>query len=446
MKKKVFIGIGVAALIIILVVVGVVKNVGSVGTGTVYSVEASEIKKGDISSFLSANGTVAEVEKSETYIDTPIRVSKLYVKQNDSVKKGQKLADYDFDQLNSQLEQAKLTKRTQELALKKLRVTDPTVSVTTVQNSLKVAENTLASAQRSYDLALKNLNDNKTLYTADAISKSDLDKSESALNDAEVALKNAKLNLESQKDSISSTTKTNNQSTNSKQIDIQSQEVAIATSDLTIKDLENKIKKYTDAMYSAMDGVVSQVNVSEGSFTSSAQPIFVVVNPNTLEIKMNINEYNSKQVKVGQKVNITGDSIPETDKITGKVTKVSPIASKNATNNGSTETFIEVAASIDNATAAIKPGITVNCDIKTVDITNVLTIDLNMLSADKDENNFVYVLSKDKKTMNKKKVEIGITSDMKAEIKSGDIKEGDFVIVDPKAMYKDGARVKISEK
>lgn len=446
MKKKVFIGIGVVALIVILVVVGVVKNAGSAGTGTVFTVQANEIKKGDISSYLSASGTVAAIDKSEIYIDTPIKVTKLYVKQNDLVKKGQKLADYDFDQLNSQLEQAKLTKRTQELTLKKLSVIDSTVSVTTVQNSLKVAENTLVSAQRNYDLALKNLNDNKTLYAADAISKSELDKSESALNDAEVALKNAKINLESQKDSINSTTKSNNQSTNSKQIDIQTQEIAIATSELTIKDLENKIKKYTDAMYATMDGVASQVNVSEGSFTPSAQPIFVVVNPDKLEIKMNINEYNAKQIKVGQKVDITGDSIPQTEKVTGKVKSVSPVASKSTTSNGSTETVIEVVASIDNVTASIKPGITVNCDIKTIDITNVLTIQLDMLSTDKDGNYFVYVLSQDKKTMSKKKIELGNTSDMSAEIKSGDIKEGDFVVMSPKTTFKDGSRVKLSEE
>ena len=51
MKKKVFIGISVAVLIIILVVVGIVKNTGAVGTGAVLSVEANKITKGDISTY-----------------------------------------------------------------------------------------------------------------------------------------------------------------------------------------------------------------------------------------------------------------------------------------------------------------------------------------------------------------------------------------------------------
>lgn len=439
MKKKVFIGISISALVIILVVVGIVKASG--GAGNAITVSANKITKGDITSFLSANGTVAEIEKSEIYIDTILKVSKLYVKQNDLVKKGQKIVDFDFDEMNLKLEQAKLQKRTQELALKKLKLMDSTVSVASDQNSLKVAENSVASAQRSYDLALKNLDDNKALYKAEGISKSDLDKAESTVKDAEIALNNAKLNLNSQKEQVKNTSKTNG----TKQIDINTQEIAIATSDLSIKDLETKIKKYTAAMYATMDGAVSKLNVSEGSFTTSGQPAFVIVNRDKLEVTLNINEYNAKKMKAGQKVEITGDSIPETDKITGKVRSVSPVAGKNSTSSGTTETVIEVIVDIDNITEAIKPGITVNCDIQTVSIANVLAVELDMLSVDKDGNNFVYVLSEDKTTMNKKSIEVGSTSDMKAELKSGDLKEGDFVVISPKATYKDGARVKLSK-
>jgi HlyD family secretion protein len=445
MKKKVFIGIGVAALIIVLVVAGIVKNAGSAGSGPLYNVEVSEIKKGDISSYVSANGTVTEIEKSEIYIDAQIKATKVYVKQNDIVKKGQKLVDFDFDELNSQLEQAKLTKRTQELTLKKLKLMDTQVNVTSAENSLKVAENSVISAQRNYDVAFKNYNDTKKLYEVGDKSKIELETAENTYKDAEVALNNAKINLESQKAALSDTSKTNNQSESTKQIEIQSQQVAIENSELNIKNLENKIKKIKDSMLCTMDGVISQVNVSEGSYTTTGHPAFVVINPDKLEVKVNVNEYNAKQIQMGQSVNITGDSIPENEIITGKVTSVSPVASSSTTGMGSSETVIQVIVGIDKVTSNIKPGITVNCDIKTVNITNVLTIQLDMLTQDKDGNDFVYVVSEDKKTMIKKSVELGSTSDMTAEVKSGEIKEGDLVIMNPKSVYKDGARVKVSE-
>lgn len=445
MNKKVFIGIGVAALIIVLVVVGIVKNVESGGTGPVYTVEASEIKKGDISSFISSNGKVTEIDKSEIYIDTPVKATKVYVELNSSVKKGQKLVDFDLEDLNSQLEQAKLTKRTQELALQKLKIIDTTVSVSSAQSALKVAENSLISAQRSYDVALKNYNDTKKLYEIGDKSKSELDVAENTCKEAEVALKNAKINIETQKAALNDTSKTNNQSAGSKQIDIQTQQVAIENSALTIKNLESKIKKIKDSMLCTMDGVVSQINVSDGSIAPSGQPVFVIINPNKLEVKVNVNEYNAKQIKLGQSVDITGDSIPESEKITGKVTNIAPIASTSTLSTGSTETVIEVTVGIDKSSSYIKPGNTVNCDIRTVDIKNVLTVQLDMINQDKDGNNFVFVLSEDKKKMNKKPITLGNTSDMTAEVKSAELKEGDFVVLNPKASFEDGARVKLSK-
>ncbi len=445
MKKKLIIGISVGVLVIALVAAGIAKNAGSAGKGPVFSVNAAEIKKDDISSSISANGTVAEVEKSEVYLDTPVKVTKLLIKQNDVVKKGQKLAEFDLEALNMELEQQRLQMKTQELMLKKLKLTDTTVSVASSQNSVKVAENSVASAQRTYDLALKERDDTKALYDMGDKSKSELDRAENALKDADAALKNAKLSLESQKEAFKSTNKTNNQNASSKQIDIESQQVAIQTTQLAIKQLESKVKKCQEAMYAAMDGIASKVNVTEGSFTPNGQPVFTVVNPDKLEVMLNINEYNAKIIKPGQSVDITGDSIPEKDKITGKVKTVSPVANTNMNSSGSQETVIQVVVSIDSANEAIKPGITVNCDIKTVDMKNVLTLQLDMLIPDKDGNNFVYVISEDKQTMKKVAVELGTTSDMKAELKTGDIKEGDLVVMNPKTTYKDGSRVKLSE-
>lgn len=439
MKKKIVIGICVGVLVVALIAAAIVKNSGSAGSGPVFSVNVAEIVNDDISSTISANGTVTEVEKSEVYLDTPVKVTKLYIKQNDIVKKGQQLLQFDFDTLNMQLEQAKIKKRTDELTLQKLKLTDPALSVSSAQNSHKLAENSVASAQRALDNAVKAFEDNKVLYGMDAISKSELDASENKVKDAEEALKSAQLKLQAENDNVSSAHK----SKSTKQIDIESQELVVKNSELTVMDLESKIKKYTDAMYAAMDGVASQVNVNEAAFTPNGQTVYTVVNPNKLEVKLNINEYSSKLIKPGQTVDITGDSIPEKEKVTGKVKSISPVASKNTNNSGSQETVIQVIVSIDNITEAIKPGISVDCDIKTVDLKSIPTIQLDMLSPDKDGNNFVYIVDKDKMTMRKVPVEIGNTSDMKAEIKTGEVKVGDFVVVGPKATFKDGARVKL---
>ncbi len=445
MKKKIIIGVSLAVVIVALITVGIVKNSGSVGSGAVFTVQTGEIKKGDVSSFISANGTVSEIEKSEVYIDNPVKVTKLYVKQNDTVKKGQKLADIDLDDLNTQLETQKLQKRSQELLLKKAMSADTTISTVNNQNEIKAAENDVASKQRAYEQALKNRNEKKALYDAEAISKVELDSAENTLKDAEDMLSVAKFTLQAKKDAQNETSKTNSKSKASQQIDIESQRIAIQTTEVAIKDLEQKLKKYKASMFSTMDGIVSQVNVAEGSYTMAGQPVFVVINPDKLEVKLNINEFNAKLLKPGQTVEISGDSIPENEKVTGKVKSVAPIAKANTTNTGSSETVIPVVISIDNITPSIKPGITVSCEIKTVDISNVLTVDLDMLGQDKDDSKYVFVISPDKKTMQKKKIELGTTSDMKAELVGGGLKEGDLVVMNPNPAYKDGARVKIKD-
>ncbi len=445
MKKKIIIGVSLAVVIVALITVGIVKNAGSVGSGAVFTVQTGEIKKGDVSSFISANGTVSEIEKSEVYIDNPVKVTKLYVKQNDTVKKGQKLADIDLDDLNTQLETQKLQKKSQELLLRKAMTADTTISTVNNQNEIKAAENDIASKQRAYEQALKNRNEKKALYDAEAISKVELDSAENTLKDAEDMLSVAKLTLQAKKDAQNEASKTNSKSKAAQQIDIESQQIAIQTTEVSIKDLENKIKKYKASMYSTMDGIVSQVNVAEGSYTLAGQPVFVVINPDKLEVKLNINEFNAKLLKSGQAVEISGDSIPESEKVTGKVKSVAPMAKANTTNTGSSETVIPVVISIDNITPSMKPGITVSCDIKTVDISNVLTVDLDMLGQDKDDSKYVFVISPDKKTMKKKKIELGTTSDMKAELVGGGLKEGDLIVMNPNPAYKDGARVKIKD-
>ena len=445
MKKKIIIGVSLAVVVVALITVGIVKNAGSVGSGTVFTVQTGEIKKDDVSSFISANGTVSEIEKSEVYIDNPVKITKLYVKQNDTVKKGQKLADIDLDDMNTQLETQKLQKKSQELLLRKAMSADTTISTVNNQNEIKAAQNDVASKQRAYEQALKNRNEKKALYDSEAISKVELDSAENTLKDAEDMLSVAKFTLQTKKDAQNETNKTNSKSKATQQLDIESQQIAIQTTEVAIKDLENKIKKYKASMFSTMDGIVSQVNVTEGSYTMAGQPVFVVINPDKLEVKLNINEFNAKLLKPGQAVEISGDSIPESEEVTGKVKSVAPIAKANTTNTGSSETVIPVVISIDKITTSIKPGITVSCDIKTVDISNVLTVDLDMLGQDKDDSKYVFVISPDKKTMQKKKIELGTTSDMKAELVGGGLKEGDLVVMNPNPAYKDGARVKIKD-
>ena len=217
----------------------------------------------------------------------------------------------------------------------------------------------------------------------------------------------------------------------------------LKVTDISIKDIENSIAKIAELTVSPIDGVVAALNVDAGGFVSNVQPAYKVINPDKLQVKAKIKEYDIKNIAVGQNVRITGDAIDKEKVITGKVTAISPIATINRTTSGE-ETVIEVTVTVENPEGILKPGLNVTCDIYTVDKKGVVVAPMEMITEDKDGNKLVYVVDTANKTMKETMVKLGINSDMTVEVLEG-LKEGDVVIIEPQPMYKDGAKVRILE-
>jgi HlyD family secretion protein len=422
MKKKVAIGIVIVALICVFTVTAILKQSGSspaFGGGKAYEVKTEVIGKGDISTYVSASGHVQVTETAEEYLDTPLKVVKLLVEKNQKVTKGQKLLELDMDPLYSELNQLKINRSAQQLALDSAGL----------DAEITQAESAIESSERAYEDAKKTLEKNKALYEAGAISKSELDMSDKAVQDAEFALKNARATY----DSLLST----------RDLDMKTKRQNLESTNLSISSLEDKIRKINEVLISPIDGIVAELNVQEKSYTSSVQPIYKIVNLDTLQVKAMVREYDIKSVKTGQNVKITGDAIPEDVEITGRVESISPIAVTNMTSGGE-EVVVEVIISVEESPVQLKPGLSVTCDISTVDKKDVLVAPMEAFDQDKDGNKFVYIVDVNTYTMHKTPVKLGISSDMSVEVLEG-LKEGDLIVISPQPFYKDGARVKIQD-
>jgi HlyD family secretion protein len=419
MNKKiigVIMGIAAAALI----TVGVVKAIGSGGNAV--SVEVFKIEKGDISSYISADGVVEEVEKSEVYFDTPLKVKKVMIEEGQRVRKGERLFELDMDELESQLETLKINRNTQQISL------DSKALDAEVQR----AEINLKAAERYYNDAKKTYEDNKALYEANAISKSELDMSEKAFIDAESGpsgLKNAKLAYNSALE---------NRANSKKQA-----EESIKATDIQISDLEKRISNINEMCEASMDGVIVSVGVQEGAYTSSMQPACKIIDPEKLQIRARVNEYDVKNVAPGQKVRITGDAIDNSAEITGTVKSISPVAVTSMTSNGN-ETVVEVIISADGTGSVLKPGLNVTCEVAVTDKSGILLAPMEAITPDKDDNMMVFVVDEDTKRITQRKVTVGINSDMSVEILDG-VSEGELVVIDPQPSYRDGMSVKIKK-
>ncbi len=421
MNKKVIIGglIGISA--IALITVGVLKTIGNPG-GSAVQVKTARIEKGELSSYISADGVVEEVDKAEVFFDTPLKVNKVLIEEGQKVTKGQQLLELDLEALNSQLETYKINKNSQQTSL----------NSKALDAEVERASNNLKAAERNYDDTKKTYEDNKVLYEANAISKSELEMSEKAFKEAESGvsgLKNARIAYNSAVESRKNSKK--------------SGEDNLKVTDIQIADLEKKIKSIQEECRSPIDGIVATIGVQEGAYTGTMQSAYKIIDPNKLQVRAKINEYDIKNVKAEQNVKLTGDAIEKGTDVPGIVKSVSPIAVTSMTSNGN-ETVVEVLIRVDDAGDVLKPGLNVTCEIAILDKKDILLAPMEAITPDKDDNMMVFVVDEGTKILEQRNVTVGINSDMNVEILEG-LEVGELIVLDPQPSYTDGMRVRIKE-
>jgi multidrug efflux pump subunit AcrA (membrane-fusion protein) len=193
-------------------------------------------------------------------------------------------------------------------------------------------------------------------------------------------------------------------------------------------------------------GVVTDLNVSEGGSTSgsaasratggtgsstsssgssggssgtSSSSAVVISDLSTMKARVQINEVDLKNVKVGQKASIALDAVPDL-KLTGKVLTVAPVGV--STNNVVT---YDVDLSFDTQDARIKPLMTCTADITTADIPTALTVP-NAAIKTNAGSDYVEMLDS-QGAVQQVPVKIGMANDTLTQITSG-LKAGDQVI------------------
>jgi RND family efflux transporter MFP subunit len=417
MKKKIIIGAVIVAVVAVFVGLAV-RN--SVSGGNAYEVEVQKVEPGSISSYVTANGVIEEIGKSEVIFESTLKVKDVLAEEGDQVKKGQKILDLDTKSLQSELEKLKANRTIQELS----------ASSGATEAEVESARSAMDSAKRTYDDRLKTYNEDKEKYLASVISKSELEASEDAFIASQNAYNNAKNAYQVASDSSRITKLTAEQN--------------LKITDISIGLLQDQLARTEEGMLSPTDGVLSAVNVEKGGYTTALTPAYKVTDPGKLQVRAEVKEYDVRTVAPGQKVRITGDAIDKNAEITGTVKSVAPAAKIKASATGS-ETVIEVIVSIDSKVESIRPGLNVTCDIYTVDKKSVIVIPMEAITYDKDGNKKVFVVDADKKVMSERQIETGINSDMSIEVLKG-LKEGELLLPTIKPMYKDGAKVRIAEK
>ena len=346
---------------------------------TTYLTES--VTRGNVEKTVVASGSVESVNEVDVGAQVSGKITKLYVKLGQEIKKGEMIADIDSTtQIN--------TLNTKKAAL------------VSYQAQLK-------AKKTAYDVALSSYNRLSKLYTQKATS---LD----SLNTAKSTLDNAKAEMEAIEANIKQA-----------EIEVNTAETNVGYTKIT----------------APMDGTIVSVPVSEGQTVNANQTtptIVTIADLSKMKIKPEISEGDITKVKAGQEVSFTilSDSqtvyhsvIDSVDPANTTITDSSSTSSStNSSSSSSTTSAIYYYANvlIDNPDRTLRIGMTTENNIKIANAKDVLLIS-NMAIQKRDGKSVVNILN-DKNQPEQREVETGVQNDFHTEIKSG-LNEGEKVIV-----------------
>ena len=345
---------------------------------TTYLTES--VTRGNVEKTVVASGSVESVNEVDVGAQVSGKITKLYVKLGQEIKKGEMIADIDSTtQIN--------TLNTKKAAL------------VSYQAQLK-------AKKTAYDVALSSYNRLSKLYTQKATSLDSLNRAKSTLDNAKAEMEAIEANIKQA------------------EIEVNTAETNVGYTKIT----------------APMDGTVISVPVSEGQTVNANQTtptIVTIADLSKMKIKPEISEGDITKVKAGQEVSFTilSDSqtvyhsvIDSVDPANTTTSDSSSTSSSISSSSSSTTSAIYYYANvlIDNPDRTLRIGMTTENNIKIANAKDVLLVS-NMAIQKRDGKSFVNVLN-DKNQPEQREVETGVQNDFQTEIKSG-LNEGEKVIV-----------------
>jgi HlyD family secretion protein len=169
-------------------------------------------------------------------------------------------------------------------------------------------------------------------------------------------------------------------------------------------------------------GTVTSVSAVKGALVSAGTQAVRLADLSTLQLKVPVSEVDIPNVAVGQKASMTFDAFFN-QSFSGQVLEIAGAAENQA---GVMNYMVTI--SIDHGQETIKPGMTAGVVIQTAELPDVLVLPIQAV-VNKDGKDIVYVMRGGQpETV---QVQVSAYSDGLAEILSGDLEEGEMVVLNP---------------
>ena len=358
--------------------------------------EVTTVQSGDISLSVSKTGQVVSDNVMSVYTTASQRVSKVFFKEGDNVKKGDVVVTFYPVDKNETL---------RRIQMKNLEIQ-------------KYGRN-LADAQS----ALRRKKESQSLHNAEELYKVG---GETRVNvdDARKALRNSRLDL----DNVDSEQRAN----------IEDARTSLKTAKLELATLKEDLALIKNEITSPVDGVITEMTAEENYKVNTETTLFKVSDSQNMRVEVSLSDTEVKNVEVGQRVEITSDVLPDGEKLEGYVSQISGVAKKNSSLDES-DTVVKIKM---NETKGLKPGVTIKATIFYKESKNVTKLPYSSV-INENGKYYVFVVGKGNK-VSKREVKVGLNDDSYYEITSG-VSLGEKVITVADETLKDGQKIKIAD-
>jgi HlyD family secretion protein len=393
-SKRFWIWSGIGAAVIVLVAGAALVRL--VRDPSIDPNKLAKVVRGDVARSVVATGKIQPITKVEVKSKASGIVERLYVDINNTVKKGQQLAQLDQQEILAQVEaqRAQLAAAEANVATYEANIEQDRVNA--AAPDLPMYKSTL---DRNLEMQKQGIVSRQTMDNANKDYLAALTRRDSSK--AQIGVDTAKL---------------------------KQARALVMQSKASLKQLEEQLAYTT--IVAPMDGVILSRDVEIGDAVSSilvlgSTATLVMTEGDTSEVYVQgkVDEADIAHVYMGQPARIKVESFRDR-LFNGKVTKIAPMGVEK-----DNVTTFEVRVSINNSGGELKANMTANAEIMLDEHKGVLTVPENAVIYDRQKNASVEVPDKGQKDgVRKVAVKVGLSNGSVTEILSG-LKEGDQVVL-----------------
>ncbi|MFY9912062.1 MAG: efflux RND transporter periplasmic adaptor subunit [Candidatus Sulfotelmatobacter sp.] len=352
------IAIGASGLVLLALIAGIAvhqsrKNIVTVQTG--------RVQREDLTAVVSASGEV----KPKTYVNIGAnafgKITHLFVKEGDHVRKGQLLAQLENVQSSADVNANEASLQAAE--------TDALAA----EAALKTAQADLLRAQADYDRNKLDWERAQNLFKDGLISKSDFDSRRNAWATADAGLFQAQARV------------------NQAKAQKESADKHIAQNRATLTRFADVLKKATYA--APFDGVITNLPVREGETVvigiqnSPGSTLMTLADMSVITAEVKVDETDIVNVHLGQSADVTIDAIPR-KVFHGTVSEIGDnaivrstgVATSQQTTASEEAKDFKVVVTLDDPPKDLRPGLSTTAKITTASRRNALSIPIQALT------------------------------------------------------------------